>query len=60
MSDDVLPPEDLAGLDEFSDVPPPPPGTVHCAECTILIGPGFLESEPFQHPSRPGVVCGQC
>ena len=27
---------------------------------TILIGPGYLETEPFPHPQGQGVVCGQC
>src|SRR5207248_1048294 len=26
-----------------------PPGVVPCRECTILIGPGYLEREPFPH-----------
>jgi hypothetical protein len=42
------------------DLPPAPPGLRRCQECTILIGPGYLETEPFTHPARPGGVCWRC
>ena len=42
------------------DLPPPPPGVVHCQECTTLIGPGYLETEPFPHPHGKRVVCFRC
>ena len=53
----LVDPEDAA---EPTDLPRPPPGTVHCQECTILIGPGYLEREPFPHPHGDGVVCEAC
>jgi hypothetical protein len=53
----LVDPEDAA---EPTDLPPAPPGTVHCQECTILIGPGYLEREPFRHPQGQGVVCWPC
>jgi hypothetical protein len=37
-----------------------PPGILACQECTILIGPGYLEREPFAHPARSGAVCWRC
>jgi hypothetical protein len=37
-----------------------PTGILMCAECTILIGPGYIETEPFPHPHGPGVVCRAC
>jgi hypothetical protein len=49
-----------AELDQPADLPPPPPGTQQCGECTILIGPGYIETRPLMHPSRPGIVCGMC
>jgi hypothetical protein len=42
------------------DLPPAPPGLLRCQECTILIGPGYLETESFAHPARPGGVCWRC
>jgi hypothetical protein len=51
---------DLEDPSEPTELPPAPPGTVHCQECTILIGPGYLEQEPFSHPGGSGVVCGAC
>jgi hypothetical protein len=43
-----------------TDLPSAPPGLVRCRECTILIGPGHLEREPFPAPHGRGVVCGAC
>jgi hypothetical protein len=53
----------LVDLDEPAEPDRPaavPPGVVACAECTILIGPGYIETEPFPHPHGAGVVCGAC
>jgi hypothetical protein len=60
MTDEPLPlfdPEDPAESDEPVTVPT---GILTCAECTILIRPGYLETEPFAHPARSGVVCWRC
>jgi hypothetical protein len=46
--------------EEPADRPSVPPGLLQCQECTILIGPGYLETEPFAHPAREGVVCWRC
>jgi hypothetical protein len=43
-----------------TDLPPAPPGLVRCQECTILIGTGHIEREPFLHPRGQGAVCGAC
>ena len=37
-----------------------PTGILMCAECTILIGPGYIETTPFPHPHGPAVVCFRC
>ena len=57
MDDEVLndPEEDVE-----VDLGTAPPGVKHCSQCTILIGPGYLETEPYAHPTRPGVVCWRC
>jgi hypothetical protein len=47
-------------VEELDEHPLAPPGTQPCSECTILIGPGYLETEPYVHPTRPGVVCWRC
>jgi hypothetical protein len=52
--------DDPDDLDDADDRPLAPPGTVRCQECTILIGPGYLEREPWPHPSGQGGVCGAC
>lgn len=41
-------------------VPAAPAGAQRCCECTILIGPGYHESEPYVSPYRDGAVCWQC
>jgi len=46
--------------EDLTDLPPAPAGLVRCQECTILIGAGHLEREPFPHPHEHGVVCGAC
>jgi hypothetical protein len=46
--------------EEIDELPAPPPGVQPCSECSILIGPGYIETAPFSHPSRPGVVCWRC
>lgn len=51
---------DTEDLEALTDLPPAPPGLVRCQECTILIGPGHLELEPFSYPARHGVVCRAC
>jgi hypothetical protein len=50
-------PEDPEEPDEPATVPT---GILACAECTILIGPGYIETTPFPHPHGPGVVCRAC
>ena len=50
----------LVDAEEPDDLPPLPPGVVHCQECTILIGPGYLEQDPWPHPQGEGVVCFRC
>jgi hypothetical protein len=50
----------IVDLDETEEPATVPTGVLSCHECTILIGPGYLESEPFPHPQGQGVVCGQC
>ena len=57
MEDEPLHIVDLEEPDEPATVPT---GVLSCHECTILIGPGYLETEPFPHPQGQGVVCGQC
>jgi hypothetical protein len=47
-------------VEEFDDISVAPPGAQQCSECTILIGSGYLETEPYVHPTRPGVVCWRC
>jgi hypothetical protein len=58
VEDDALPEADNEDLE--ADLAPAPPGVEHCRECTILIGPGYVESEPFQHPDGRGYVCWRC
>jgi hypothetical protein len=54
-------PVDLEAEDIDSDLPPAPDGAVHCRVCTILIGPGYVESEPIPDPEgRGGFVCWRC
>jgi CheY-like chemotaxis protein len=53
-------PMPAAGSADLDGLPPPPPGLERCSECTILIGPGHVESEPYIHRARPGVVCWSC
>ena len=50
-------PEDPEEPDEPAAVPT---GIRMCAECTILIGPSYLETVPYPHPHREGVVCFRC
>jgi hypothetical protein len=57
--EDEAPPE-LEGEDIEGELPPPPDGAVHCRVCTILIGPGYVESEPIPDPDGRGVVCWRC
>ena len=47
-------------MEDPTDLLPAPAGLLRCRECTILIGPGYLETEPFTHPARPGVECWRC
>lgn len=49
--------EDLGEPDEPATVPT---GILICAECTILIGPSYIETVPYPHPHREGVVCFRC
>ncbi|HLI26662.1 MAG TPA: hypothetical protein VKZ60_06300 [Chloroflexota bacterium] len=42
------------------DLPPAPEGAVHCRVCTILIGPGYVETEPLPDPEGRGYVCWRC
>src|SRR4051794_30180454 len=50
-------PEDPEEPDEPATVPT---GILMCAECTILIGPGYIETTPLPHPHGAGVVCFRC
>jgi hypothetical protein len=58
--EDDTPPE--LETDELeADLPPAPDGAVHCRMCTILIGPGYVETEPIPDPEgRGGYVCWRC
>jgi hypothetical protein len=58
VDDDVTAEMDADELD--AELPPAPPGVEHCSQCTILIGPGYVESEPFTHPDARGYVCWRC
>jgi hypothetical protein len=59
VEDDTFP--DLDAEDLEGEVRQTPDGTVPCRECTILIGPGYVESEPIPHPQVPGkYVCWRC
>lgn len=58
MKDKLTPDQDSDELD--LDLPPAPDGTVHCRVCTILIGPGYVETEPFPDPEGRGYVCWRC
>jgi hypothetical protein len=60
MDTELLYRVDAEDPEKLTDLPPAPPGLVRCQECTILIGPGHLEREPFPHPHGHGVVCGAC
>jgi hypothetical protein len=50
-------PEDPEEPDEPATLPT---GVRMCAECTILIGPSYIETVPYLHPHREGVVCFRC
>jgi hypothetical protein len=58
VNEDLHP--DLDNEDFADDLPPAPDGTVHCRVCTILIGPGYVESEPLPDPEGRGYVCWRC
>jgi hypothetical protein len=58
VEEDALPEGELDDLE--AELGPAPPGVKHCRECTILIGPGYLENEPFPHPDGRGFVCWRC
>lgn len=59
MEDDT--PPDLDADDFDMDLPPAPDGAVHCRVCTILIGPGYVETEPLPDPIESrGYVCWRC
>jgi len=58
VEDDTAP--DLEPDEIEADLPPAPDGAVHCRVCTILIGPGYLESEPIPDPEGRGYVCWRC
>ena len=45
----------IVDLDESDEPATVPTGVLSCHECTILIGPGYLEAEPFP-PSARGTV----
>jgi hypothetical protein len=50
----------LVDLEEPDEPVAVPPGILACGECTILIGPRYIETVPFRHPQGHGVVCGAC
>jgi hypothetical protein len=55
------PPPELETDELEADLPPAPDGAVHCRMCTILIGPGYVETEPIPDPEgRGGYVCWRC
>jgi hypothetical protein len=54
-----VPPE-LETEEIEGDLPPAPEGAVHCRMCTILIGPGYVESEPLPDPEGRGYICWRC
>jgi len=58
VEDDALAEAEIEDLE--ADLAPAPPGVRHCRECTILIGPGYVEAEPFPHPEGRGYVCWRC
>jgi hypothetical protein len=43
-----------------TDLLPAPDGLLQCQEYAILIGPGYIETAPFAHPTRSGAVCWPC
>jgi hypothetical protein len=53
----LVDPEDPAEPDAPATVPT---DILSCAECTILIGPGYLETKPFPYPQGHGGVCWRC
>ena len=59
MVEDETPPEP-EGEDLETELPAAPTGTVHCRVCTILIGPGYVESQPIPAPDGRGYVCWRC
>ena len=59
MEDDLLP--EIENDDLEAELPPAPDGAVHCRVCTILIGPGYVETEPNHDPEgRCGYVYWRC
>jgi hypothetical protein len=56
----VVASEEPADPEEPDEPATVPTGVLSCAECTILIGPGYMETTPFPHPHGPGVVCFRC
>ena len=58
VEEDTAP--DLEPDEIEADLPPAPDGAVHCRVCTILIGPGYVESEPIPDPEGRGYVCWRC
>lgn len=58
MNDEAM--NELDGDELDLDLPPAPDGAVHCRICTILIGPGYVESEPLPDPEGRGYVCWRC
>jgi hypothetical protein len=50
----------LEGPEEPDEPVTVPTGILMCAECTILIGPGYIETTPVPHPHGAGVVCFRC
>ena len=53
-------PLELESEDLETELPPAPDGAVHCRICTILIGPGYVESEPIVDSDGRGYVCWRC
>jgi hypothetical protein len=58
VEDELSP--DVESEELESDLPPAPEGAVHCRICTILIGPGYHESEPIPDPEGHGYICWRC
>jgi hypothetical protein len=53
-------PERLARFRDDDVFIPPGSNLRQCEECTILIGEGYQETQPFVAPDGVSIVCSQC